>query len=120
VRIVASNNANTPKSDRIACLYYVEKDYLSFTSHWQEVRTYSGNILSDFGTVAPGQRILAQDSFKLILPNNSDYYIIAQINDIQNRLNPKPPSTKAINLEKLNQSYLWSILDTVNPFYMTA
>ena len=120
VRIVASNNASTPKSNRIACLYYVEKDYLPFTAHWQEVRTYQGNLLSDFGTVDPGQRVLAQDSFKLILPENRDYYIIAQINDIENRLNPKPPSTRAIDLEKLHQSYLWSVLDTANPVYITG
>ena len=81
---------------------------------------YQGNLLSDFGTVDPGQRVLAQDSFKLILPENGDYYIIAQINDIENRLNPKPPSTRAIDLEKLHQSYLWSILDTANPVYITC
>lgn len=120
VRVVASNNSKLPKSGRVALVYYVEKDYLPFTAHWQELRTYRGSVMSDFGIAQPEQRVLAQDSFKLILPADKAYYIIAQINDIENRLNPKPPSTKAIDLDMLSQSYLWSVLDTANPYYITA
>lgn len=120
VRVVATSNAQLPIDNRVACVYYCEKDYLPFTAHWQPLRTYTGSLVSDFGTVEPGRRVLACQSFKLVLPEDRPYYIIAQINDIENRLNPLPPSSKAIDLDNLMQSYLWSVLDTTFPYEITA
>lgn len=120
VRIVATNNSQLPLNDRTTALYYVEKDYAGFSAQWIEVKTEYGRSILNFNNVQPGERKITEQCFKLKLPLKGSFYVIAQINDINNTLNPRPNSTTQVDIKELDKSYLWSVIDVDNTYYLTC
>jgi len=114
IYVRAKNNASEPRRRRVAQLYAAELDLIMWPSTWKEIYTDTGSNVSPFAAVAPHAVSVASETFVFpyVMPTTSGYSLIAQINDLNNQLNPKPQQSTPLDMAAFNANPLWASTNT--------
>lgn len=111
VDIIVKNNSYLPVSDRKVSLYYVEQENVQNMDTWKRVKTVSGNEKVEIERVLPCQEGWTRESFSLVFEREKPYFLIAALDEEENETTL---SENAVDLNQLNESYYWCILDSRN------
>ena len=111
VDIAVQNNAYLPVAGRKVGLYYVEQEHAQNKNLWKRIKTISGNEKVEIGRVLPCQEGWTQESFSFLLEEEKPYFLIASLDEEENET---ILDSEFVDLNQLNESYYWCILDSKN------
>lgn len=111
VDIVVQNNSYLPVSGRKVGLYYVEQEQVENRNAWKRIKTISGNEKVEIGRVLPSQEGWTKESFSFLPSEDKPYFLIATLDEEETET---MLDSDIIDLNQLNESYYWCILDSKN------
>lgn len=111
VDIVVQNNSYLPISGRKVGLYYVEQEKVNNKEAWTAIKSISGNEKVEIERVLPCQEGWARESFLFSLRETKPYFLIAILDKEEDETSI---DDNIIDLNQLNESYYYCILDSNN------
>lgn len=111
VDIVVQNNSYLPISGRKVGLFYVEQEKVKTREAWKAIKSISGDEKIEIERVLPCQEGWTRESFLFSIGESKPYFLIAVLDQEENEMKVEDDF---IDLNQLNESYYFCILDSNN------
>lgn len=111
VDIVVQNNSYLPISGRKVGLYYVDQENVKRKEAWKAIKSMSGQEKVEIERVLPCQEGWTRESFIFSISESKPYYLIAVLDQEENEIEFED---ELVDLNQLNESYYFCILDSNN------
>ncbi len=109
IDVVVRNNSYMPARERAVHAYYVLQSHLAEVHSWKPLKTVSGQYQTETSMVFPCQDTFTRESFVVSLDSDEPYYLIVSLDD---EFGPTKLPESPVDLNQLNESYYWCILDS--------
>lgn len=113
LEVSVKNHAPFPKNDRVIKMYVAEEHDICIPGNWRPLHSISqgreGGAAIPLGDVGAQQIAWTPQRFVYVRMSDKPYYLIAQITDVADMLNPLPTKT-VIDPNELQMQRRWSFL----------